>query len=168
MQPFASSTTFSSGQASTPQPLRISPSMPTSPNSLTMIASRLPPAFSRMLRISVVLPAPRKPVTTVQGMRDSDAVMMPFRSGLERDGFIPLQGFVFPRLRKSPRLFGIVREGRDARDEAALQAAGAAAPGQQPIRRRGEEPRAGDEVGRAVGGEIAEHVAPATVPQQCG
>ena len=43
--------------------------MPTSPNSLTMTASRRPPAFSSTCRISVVFPAPRKPVTTVQGTR---------------------------------------------------------------------------------------------------
>ena len=42
MQPLASSTMFSSGQVSMPQPFRISPSMPTSPNSLTMMARRLP------------------------------------------------------------------------------------------------------------------------------
>ena len=75
MQPLASSTMFSSGQASMPQPLRISPSTPTSPNSLMISASRLPPAFSRMWRISVVLPAPRKPVMTVQGTRAVEAVM---------------------------------------------------------------------------------------------
>ena len=69
MQPFASSTISSSVQFSTPQLRRISPSMPTSPNSLTMIARRLSPAPSSRLRISVVLPAPRKPVTTVQGTR---------------------------------------------------------------------------------------------------
>ena len=73
-QPLASSTMFSSGQAALPQPLRISPSMPTSPNSLTMTASRRPCALARTWRISVVLPAPRKPVTMVQGTRASGAV----------------------------------------------------------------------------------------------
>ena len=66
-QPLASSTMASSGQLSTPQLFRISPSMPTSPNSLTITASRRPPAFSSTCRTSVVLPAPRKPVTIVQG-----------------------------------------------------------------------------------------------------
>ena len=68
MQPLASSITSSSRQVSTPQPRRISPSTPTSPNSLMMRAMRRPLAFSSMLRISVVLPAPRKPVMTVAGI----------------------------------------------------------------------------------------------------
>ncbi len=75
MQPLASSTIFSSGQLSIPQPLRISPSIPTSPNSLTRIASRRPPAFSRICRISVVFPAPRNPVTTVHGTRAASSVI---------------------------------------------------------------------------------------------
>ena len=36
----------------------------------------LPLAFSSRCRISVVLPAPRKPVTTVQGTRAIDSVML--------------------------------------------------------------------------------------------
>ena len=45
------------------------PSMLISPNSLTMTAN-LRPCFSRKIRLmSVVFPAPRKPVTTVAGMR---------------------------------------------------------------------------------------------------
>ena len=68
-QPLASSTIFSSGQLSMPQPRKVSPSMPTLPNSLTMMASRLPLAFSKRWRTSVVLPAPRKPVMMVAGMR---------------------------------------------------------------------------------------------------
>ena len=55
-------------QPSMPQPSRNEPSKPRSPNSLTSTASRRPPAFSRRWRTSVVLPAPRKPVTTVQGI----------------------------------------------------------------------------------------------------
>ena len=67
-QPLASSTMFSSGQDSMPQARRISPSTPTSPNSLTISARRRPFACSSRWRISVVLPAPRKPVTTVTGI----------------------------------------------------------------------------------------------------
>src|SRR6218665_4010413 len=51
-----------------PQPFRISPSMPSSPNSLTITAMRRPCALSRMWRSSVVLPLPRKPVTMVAGI----------------------------------------------------------------------------------------------------
>ncbi len=43
--------------------------MPSVPNSLTMTAMRRPRAWDRTWRSSVVLPAPRKPVTTVAGMR---------------------------------------------------------------------------------------------------
>ena len=39
-----------------------------------------PLAFSSTWRISVVLPAPRKPVTTVQGTRASEAVIRHLRS----------------------------------------------------------------------------------------
>src|SRR5579863_8046902 len=68
MQPLASSTIASSGQAASAQPLTRSPSTPTSPNSLMISASRRPPALARRWRISVVLPAPRKPVTMVTGV----------------------------------------------------------------------------------------------------
>ncbi|VVT08555.1 hypothetical protein RV134_260041 [Roseovarius sp. EC-HK134] len=68
MQPFDNSITSSSEQVSIPQPLRMSPSTPRSPNSLMMSAMRLPPAFSSICRINVVLPAPRNPVTTVAGI----------------------------------------------------------------------------------------------------
>src|SRR5437660_3315188 len=44
-------------------------SMPTTPNSLTITAVPCPSGDSRNRRISVVLPAPRKPVTTVTGIR---------------------------------------------------------------------------------------------------
>ena len=115
--------------------------MPMSPNSLTMMASRRPPAFSRIWRISVVLPAPRKPVTTVQGTRASG-------SGHE---------LVLQKV-----------EGRDARDEAALEAVGAAAPGQEAVGRGGEEFCAGDEIGAAVRRQVAEDIAPAAVAQDGG
>ncbi len=77
---------------------RISPSMPISPNSLTMMAMRLPPAFSSRWRISVVLPAPRKPVTTVQGTRETEAVMDQSFS-MSRGGMRATR----PRLRESGR-----------------------------------------------------------------
>ena len=66
-QPLASSTMFSSGQDSIPQVRRMSPSTPTSPNSLMIKARRRPCAPSSRWRIRVVLPAPRNPVTTVTG-----------------------------------------------------------------------------------------------------
>ena len=65
--PFGSSTMSSLVQPFIPQPSMKEPSKPMSPNSLTSTASRRPSAFSRRWRTSVVLPAPRKPVTTVQG-----------------------------------------------------------------------------------------------------
>src|SRR5438874_12906222 len=43
--------------------------MPTSPNSLTTTAVLAPSGFASNSRISVVLPEPRTPVTTVTGMR---------------------------------------------------------------------------------------------------
>ena len=45
-------------------------SMPTEPNSLTISAVPRPSGVSRNRRTSVVLPAPRKPVTIVTGSRD--------------------------------------------------------------------------------------------------
>ena len=44
--------------------------MPSEPNSLTISAVPLPSGVSRNRRTSVVLPAPRKPVTIVTGSRD--------------------------------------------------------------------------------------------------
>jgi hypothetical protein len=76
-QPLESSTIFSSGQLSIPQPFSTSPSMPTLPNSLTMIASRFPLEVSSRCRSSVVLPAPRKPVMMVAGMRDESVIRRP-------------------------------------------------------------------------------------------
>ncbi len=43
--------------------------MPTLPNSLMTTAVPAPSGVARKRRTSVVLPAPRKPVTTVTGMR---------------------------------------------------------------------------------------------------
>ena len=68
MQPLGSSTMSSSVQPLMPQPSMNEPSKPISPNSLTSTARRRPSAFCRRLRTSVVLPAPRKPVTMVQGI----------------------------------------------------------------------------------------------------
>ena len=67
MHPLASSMMFSAGQSGMAQLFKISPSTPTSPNSLTTIANRLPPGFCINSRIKVVFPEPRKPVTTVTG-----------------------------------------------------------------------------------------------------
>src|SRR5688572_22940743 len=68
IQPLASSTIFSSGQPSILQPFTSSPSIPVSPNSLMISASRRPLALRSKFWINVVLPAPRKPVTTVAGI----------------------------------------------------------------------------------------------------
>src|SRR5207248_7786578 len=68
MQPLASSTMFSTGQLSSAHDLRMSPSTPTKPNSLTRMANRLPLGFCMRWRIKVVLPAPRNPVITVTGI----------------------------------------------------------------------------------------------------
>ena len=59
-----------------PSPAMSRPSMPMAPNSLTISAQRSPagrPASSD--RIAVVLPAPRKPVTMLTGMRDMATVV---------------------------------------------------------------------------------------------
>src|SRR5208283_218580 len=52
----------------TPQFFKISPSTPTSPNSLMIKARRRPAECARTWRINVVLPAPRKPVMMVTGI----------------------------------------------------------------------------------------------------
>ena len=71
-QPLASSNSWplSAPVSSQPMPqLRSSsPSMPSSPNSLTMTAMRLPCAWVSKWRSSVVLPLPKKPVTMVAGI----------------------------------------------------------------------------------------------------
>src|SRR5258706_5068093 len=77
MQPFASSTMFSSGQLASAQDFRISPSTPSLPNSLTSTASFLPLALAIKCRISVVLPEPRKPVMTVTGILASEVTLQP-------------------------------------------------------------------------------------------
>ena len=60
-------------------------SMPAAPNSLTTTAVPCPSGVPRNRRSSVVLPAPRKPVTTVTGMRGP-------RSRLSRRPNIPAAG----------------------------------------------------------------------------
>ncbi|MCY1233990.1 hypothetical protein D9M72_465570 [compost metagenome] len=66
-----------------PQPRRMSPSMPSSPNSLTTTAMRRPSALPRMWRSSVVLPLPRKPVTMVTGILALLCVMEWMLSGAQ-------------------------------------------------------------------------------------
>src|ERR1700746_2469620 len=77
MQPLASSTMFSTGQLASAHDLRISPSTPSLPNSLTSTASFLPLALLIRCRINVVLPDPRKPVTTVTGTLASVFIRQP-------------------------------------------------------------------------------------------
>ncbi len=55
-------------QSGSAHPFTREPSKPMSPNSLTIRAMRLPLALVSKLRISVVLPAPRNPVTIVAGI----------------------------------------------------------------------------------------------------
>ena len=87
MQPLASSTTFSAGQSGIAQPFRMSPSTPSVPNSLTTTASRRPLALRIRWLISVVLPAPRKPVTMVTGILAScgSATDVPSRAPRRRE-----------------------------------------------------------------------------------
>src|SRR5271165_3770605 len=106
MQPLASSMIASRGQASSAQPLSRSPSTPTSPNSLMMSASRRPPAWLRIWRMRVVLPAPRKPVTMVTG------VLASIRPSLWRES----------------------GKGRRARHDALAEGERALAPGDDPVR----------------------------------
>ena len=103
-QPLASSTMSASSQAGMPQPRRRAVSMPTEPNSLMMRARRRPPAFSTRWRSRVVLPAPRKPVMTVAGMR----AVMP-RSPAQRQAAQGLAGGPGPCGRGRP---GAWRGGR--------------------------------------------------------
>src|SRR6185312_2939381 len=123
MQPLASSTIASSGQAAPAQFLTRSPSTPTSPNSLMMSARRLPPAFARRWRISVVLPAPRKPVTMVTGVLAS--IGQPIFS--------------------SQRGFG-ERERRRARHDAFAKGERPLAPGNEALWRGRIAPSGGDDV----------------------
>ena len=69
MQPLVSSTISPGAQALAAHSSTRPPSKPASPNSLTMTAMRRPPASLSNARSSVVLPAPRKPVSTVTGTR---------------------------------------------------------------------------------------------------
>ncbi len=66
--PFASSTICGAAQSSSPQLRRMSPSTPTSPNSLMTSARRRSCVASTRCRMSVVFPAPKKPVTMVAGI----------------------------------------------------------------------------------------------------
>src|SRR6202011_3529220 len=60
------------------------PSKPASPNSLTITAIRRPFAWVSSERSSVVLPAPRKPVSTVTGIRDMSTLLNGFAFEPER------------------------------------------------------------------------------------
>src|SRR6185503_12925540 len=70
MQPLVSSTISPGAQAFAAHSSTNPPSNPASPNSLTMTAMRRPSACVSSERSNVVLPAPRKPVSTVTGTRD--------------------------------------------------------------------------------------------------
>ena len=68
IHPLDNSTIFSAGQLGIAHDFNISPSTPTSPNSLTIIAIFLSIFFSIIFFIKVVLPEPRNPVMTVTGV----------------------------------------------------------------------------------------------------
>src|SRR6185295_19986501 len=70
MQPLVSSTISPGAQALAAHSSTSPPSKPASPNSLTITAMRRPSACVSSERNSVVLPAPRNPVSTVTGTRD--------------------------------------------------------------------------------------------------
>src|SRR5258707_7757711 len=70
MQPLVSSMISPGAQALAAHSSTRPPSKPASPNSLTITAMRRPSAWVSSERNSVVLPAPRKPVSTVTGIRD--------------------------------------------------------------------------------------------------
>src|SRR6185295_865892 len=70
MHPLVSSTMSPGAQALAAHSSTSPPSNPASPNSLTITAMRRPSACVSSERSSVVLPAPRKPVSTVTGTRD--------------------------------------------------------------------------------------------------
>src|ERR1700722_10995539 len=139
-QPLVSSTMASSGQCSSAQPLRMSPSMPRSPNSLTRIASRLPCGFCMRWRTRVVFPAPRKPVIMVTGIFSIDMSGSPDRLG----------------------------ERRNACDHALTEDGRPFPPRHQPISGRGIARRAGQEVIDRGLAEVAIDVAPAAGPGQRG
>src|SRR5271157_5482320 len=138
MQPLASSMIAPSGQAASAQPLTRSPSTPTSPNSLMMSARRRPPAFAIRWRMSVVLPAPRKPVTIVTGVLASIQDPLDF----------------------SERRCGR-RERRRARDDALAERERPFAPWNDPLRRGGVTARRGHNVlDMRFAPEIADDVGP--------
>src|SRR6188472_869832 len=60
-------------------------STPTSPNSFSITAIFLPWFSDRMRFSSVVLPAPRKPVNTVTGMRTFDVMQVPSGAAQAQD-----------------------------------------------------------------------------------
>ena len=68
IQPLANSRMFSSGQVSSEHCLTISPSTPRSPNSFIITANLFDLFLIIKLRINVVLPAPKKPVSIVTGI----------------------------------------------------------------------------------------------------
>src|SRR5882757_9576156 len=70
MQPLVSSTMSPGAQAFAAHSSTSPPSNPASPNSLTITAMRRPSACVSSERNSVVLPAPKNPVSTVTGTRD--------------------------------------------------------------------------------------------------
>ncbi len=71
MQPLVSSTSFSSVRSRRPCPATSAASMLTSLMSLTITATRRPSRLARTWLSSVVLPAPRKPDSTVTGTREA-------------------------------------------------------------------------------------------------
>src|SRR5882757_5918141 len=70
IQPLVSSTISPGAQAFAAHSSTSPPSNPASPNSLTITAMRRPSACVSRERSSVVLPAPKNPVSTVTGTRD--------------------------------------------------------------------------------------------------
>src|SRR5260370_22927381 len=138
MQPLDNSTIRSSGQLSMPQLFKISPSMPTSPNSLTITARRRPTAFSSTWWTSVVLLARRKPVTIVQGTLARDVI-----SNLPSN-FCSLD-----------------RERRNSRNRVLADVDGPFPPDWQPLGMGMVKPRKpNDVIGILLGVERAEHVSP--------
>src|SRR6516164_6202394 len=95
--------------------------------------------------MSVVLPAPRKPVTIVQGTRASEEV-----------------------IRHPPSIDFLKIQRRYTRDQAALERYGPPAPRHQTIGRAGEETRTFDERTGAGDIETAEHIGPGTVATNGG
>ena len=139
-QPLASSTMFSSGHAASPQPLRISPSMPTSPNSFTITANRRPCALR-------------------QDVSDQRRL-----SGTEKAGH---DGTGHARGRSCSFHFLEIEWGH-AGDEPTLERFGPSAPRHDAVGRAGEKAGAGDERRSAGGIEAAEHVGPGSIAANSG